>query len=413
VHDIDFPARKTEDARRVDQELVTLLEQMTSGSEPITVRAVVRRMSTLNQPSSITRDVWRMGWIMNAEQERIRRVADGLVNLDEGFKRQVPGNRIVPDVRCLLSFASIARAGNFGYAARELQVSQPTLSRQMQSLEETFAVKLLIRHGRGVTLTQAGSRLTRRLETALPLLTAPLNRDRLAEHDVGMTSSSSETGNVSFGVIPGIFGSLMPGIVPQFRARWPDVKLRVDEQSSAKLEERLIAQRLDVAVLQDPPLLEALSTEPILTDRFGLVASAHTSVGSNRSTIRLHDLASLPLVLPQTKDNVRRRLEKACFQHGLRLCPSVETDSVQVVQAMVRSGLAFTVLPSLMVLDEVGWGRLIFRDIEQPAITTVHAISANRLSRSPPFVPEFIALVRDAMITLVGSGDNRRAQAVR
>ena len=408
MHDIAFPARKTDGARRVDKELATVLEQMTSSGEPITVRAVVRRMSSLSQPSSITRDAWRMSWITAAEQERIRMLADGSAALHEEPTTRGLANAIVPDIRCLLSFVCIARLGNVGYAARELQVSQPTLSRQMQTLEEAFATRLFIRHGRGVTLTQPGSRLLRRLDTALPLLTLPLDGDRRAEPETGI-SSSRATENVSLGIIPGIGASIVSRVVPQFRARWPNLKLNVEEAPSSILEERLVGQQLDLAVLQDPPCLETLHTEAIWADRFGLIASARTVVGDDHSPIRLHDLVTLPLVLPPATNNIRRRLEKACFQHGLRLSPLVETDSLQVAEAIIRSGLAFAVFPSLMVREEVDRGNLIFREIEQPTVTTVHAVAANREGISS-VVTEFVAMVREVMISLVGTGEQVRAQ---
>ena len=249
-----------------------MLEQMTSTDEPITVRAVVRRMSALSQPSSITRDVWRMDRITTAEQERIRRLTESSSMPDEETNTQSLGGRFGPDVRYLLSFMTVARVGNFGYAARELKVGQSTLSGQIEALEKTYTAKLLVRHGRGATLTQAGVRLARRLETALPLLTAPLHGDRREEpRREGL--SSSQRAALSFGVIPGIAGTIMQRIIPQFRARWPNVMLSIHEESSAKLEERIIDQELDIALLEDPPSIDGLFTQPISTDRFGLIAS--------------------------------------------------------------------------------------------------------------------------------------------
>ena len=113
------------------------------------------------------------------------------------------------------------------------------------------------------------------------------------------------------------------------------------------LEEFLIGQELDCAVLQDPPGLDTFYTEPVWEDTFGLIASVGTRVGEDRSPIRLRDLVGLPLVLPRVASDIRRRLEKVCHQHGVRLCPLLETESLQLTQAIVRSGQAFTVLPSL------------------------------------------------------------------
>src|SRR4030088_2888751 len=61
------------------------------------------------------------------------------------------------ELRELRYFHSVARTGNFGRAARELNIGQPNVSHQVQKLEQELGTQLLIRHGRGVTLTQAGS----------------------------------------------------------------------------------------------------------------------------------------------------------------------------------------------------------------------------------------------------------------
>src|SRR5215471_10881747 len=76
--------------------------------------------------------------------------------------------------RALRYFHSVARTGNLGRAARELNVSQPAISQQMRKLEEGLGTQLLVRHGRGVMLTPAGACLRDRLDTIMHLLSAPL-----------------------------------------------------------------------------------------------------------------------------------------------------------------------------------------------------------------------------------------------
>src|SRR4030081_1044773 len=78
------------------------------------------------------------------------------------------------ELRELRYFHSVARTGNFGRAARELNIGQPNVSHQVHKLEQELGTKLLIRHGRGVTLTRAGSCLMERIDVILGLLRAPL-----------------------------------------------------------------------------------------------------------------------------------------------------------------------------------------------------------------------------------------------
>lgn len=74
------------------------------------------------------------------------------------------------DMRELRYFVGVARAGSFSRAAAELNIAQPALSRQIQKLERELRVKLLVRSGRGVQITAAGSTLLERAEILLGLM---------------------------------------------------------------------------------------------------------------------------------------------------------------------------------------------------------------------------------------------------
>ena len=74
------------------------------------------------------------------------------------------------DFREIRYFAQVATAGSFSRAAKELRVAQPALSRQIRKLEQELGVDLLVRHGRGVRLTGAGSILLERAEQMIHLL---------------------------------------------------------------------------------------------------------------------------------------------------------------------------------------------------------------------------------------------------
>ena len=78
-------------------------------------------------------------------------------------------------LRELRYFLSVAQTGNLGRAARDLNISQPAISLQLRKLEEGFGTPLLLRHGRGVTLTPAGASLRDRLHTVMRLLASPLD----------------------------------------------------------------------------------------------------------------------------------------------------------------------------------------------------------------------------------------------
>jgi LysR family nitrogen assimilation transcriptional regulator len=154
--------------------------------------------------------------------------------------------RRVLELRDLRCFHSVARTGNFARAARELNVSQPNVSYQVQKLEQELGIRLLVRHRRGVTLTHAGSCLMERLDVILGLLNAPLGPAPTPERAAG---------SISVALPPELTLLLAPQLLEECQELWPHMTLAIREGTSASLEEWVLDRRVDIAVLQGPPKL--------------------------------------------------------------------------------------------------------------------------------------------------------------
>src|SRR5580658_5485212 len=115
------------------------------------------------------------------------------------------------ELRELRYFHSVARTGNFGRAARELNIGQPNVTHQVQRLEQELGTQLLIRHGRGVTLTPAGLCLMDRIDAIMGLLSAPLEPSPEPERT---------TGSLAVGLPPEAAPLLGPRLLEECRTRW-------------------------------------------------------------------------------------------------------------------------------------------------------------------------------------------------
>jgi LysR family nitrogen assimilation transcriptional regulator len=313
------------------------------------------------------------------------------------------------DLRELRYFHSVARIGNFGRAARELNIGQPALSRQVSKLEEGLGIQLLVRHGRGAMLTPAGVCLRDRLDTIMHLLASPL--------DPGATAAT-QTEALTLAVPAESAALLVAPLVRRFRALWPNLALDIREGDGADIEEWVLHGRVNVAVVQNHAGLPEFVATPILSERLGLVASVRSPIAADTRPLRLRDAVAEPLILPGTQHWIRRRIESAARQHDLRLQPLQQVNSLASTIAMVRSGLGCTILPLTSVHDEVERGTLTFRAISQPCLTSVCAVVRHRQATSA-VVAEFAATAADVMTTLVqdnlwpggrviGFGPNRR-----
>jgi LysR family nitrogen assimilation transcriptional regulator len=309
------------------------------------------------------------------------------------------------EFRELRYFAHVARAGSFTQAAGELNVAQPALSRQIRKLEEELGVDLLVRHGRGVRLTSAGSVLLERAEAITQMLRQ--TTEQVTEN------LESITGHVTLGVPPAAGLLLVPPLVRQFQARWPQVSLCIREGISSLLQEWLLERRLDVAVLYNPPPLEALDAQPVLHERMVIVGPSSDERGRPRGGpkgCRMSDLTDLPLILPSLPHNNRRVLEQAAMHHGVRLRIILEVDSVALTKAMVRDGFGYTMLTYGSVHDEVARGELSARFIERPPLSSTLTIVRLREDRSSRLPRELSRTVREVLRTLVDQGTWRGGQ---
>src|SRR5688500_196155 len=155
---------------------------------------------------------------------------------------------------------AVAEEGSFSRAARRLGVAQPSLSQQVKKLEDGLGHRLLDRLPKGVVPTEAGRQL---LEHARRVLAEIADaRRRIGD------SPGNVTGSLAVGAIPTIAPFLLPDVLRRFATRWPDVKLDVVEDVTARLLGMLERGELDVAVLSTadvPPTVhsETVGAEPL------------------------------------------------------------------------------------------------------------------------------------------------------
>ncbi len=307
------------------------------------------------------------------------------------------------ELRELRYFHSVARTGNFGRAARELHIGQPNVTQQVQRLEQELGTQLLIRHGRGVTLTQAGTCLMDRIDVILGLLSAPLEPAPAPERTAGI---------LALGLPPEAAPLLAPRMLQACRARWPGLSLTIREGSSAALEEWVLDRRVDIAVLQDPPALDDLDSEPVASERLGLVSDVRTGSGDRAEAVKLRELTGLKLILPEPRHWIRRLVESAVFRRGVLLDQVQQADGVALTKEMVRNGLGCTVLPLAAVRDEVARGALTYRAIEHDPLITVHAVACRRVDEPSGFTTGVRRLLHEVMSGLAASGEWAGASAV-
>lgn len=263
------------------------------------------------------------------------------------------------DLNRLHTFVEVARTGSLKGAALRLGMAQPAISRQIARLETECRGRLFERTGRGMTLTELGSRM-------LPLVERVLaGAEALTE---GMTAAAGVAfGDVRIGVLPSLYRHIGVPLFFAVRKRFPDVRLQFFEGSAGQIDQWLGLGDLDIGL----PYRYEASTGP---EGDAIIAADSCLVGpggdrlTEPATVPFKALHELPLILPSAPSGVRTTLDRLARQQGIRLNIVVEADSTQLQTTIVAQGGAYTVLPELAITDHLVRGELQAARIVDPVI---------------------------------------------
>ena len=246
----------------------------------------------------------------------------------------------------LRGFVEVADLGHFTQAAAKLHLAQPSLSRQISSLEIELGAELFHRARGNISLTDAG-------ETLLPRARRMLADADTIRVEMGELAGL-QRGRVRLGATPTLCISLVAEAMAAFHAAHPGVELQLTEAGSNVLIEQLAAGTVDMALitLSDalPVATSSLVRTPLLTEELVVVSSAeHASVADDG--IDLEELARLPLVFFAESYDLRATTDAAFRAAGLAPTPVVEGAEMDAVLRFVERGLGVAVVPAMVLLD--------------------------------------------------------------
>jgi LysR family nitrogen assimilation transcriptional regulator len=295
-------------------------------------------------------------------------------------------------------FVRVAELGSFSKAARVLGIAQPALSRQVRLLETDLRETLLLRNGRGVSLTEGGKRLFEHSVGILQLVAH-------AREDIG-ASRHEPTGRIVVGLPPSIARQVTLPLIDAFRSQLPRARLAVVEGLSAHIAEWTATGRVDVGLLYNPEPQPALETTPLLEEPLMLVhAAARRGSRSpgGRGPVPLRELADYSLVLPERAHTFRRLIETQAAHAGVKLDIAWEVSSVPTIIDLVCAGHGCAVLTASAVAASPRGAELRVRPITEPAIVSVLCMAISAHKRPTPLGLKVMALLREITIPTIAA----------
>lgn len=235
---------------------------------------------------------------------------------------------------------------NFGHAAASCSVTQPTLSMQIQKLEEELNVQIFDRSHQPVKATKIGTSL---IAQARVILSESQHFMEIIQDNNGEVK-----GDVTLGVIPTLAPYLLPLFLKKLSSKYPLLNIQIEELQTEQIIERLQSNSLDVALLVTPLETPQIEVTPLFYEPFMVYTSDKSSI-SGKSKISQNDLNSNELWMLS---------EGHCFRdQSLLICKSrkksseakknirFESGSLETLRRMVDQEQGFTLLPFLATQD--------------------------------------------------------------
>ena len=298
---------------------------------------------------------------------------------------------LLMELRQLKYFLRVAETLNFSAAARDLFITQSTLSQQILLLERELSQPLFVRNSREVTLTEAGQTLL------------PLARETLRSADNCLLRldelKNLEGGELNIGVTFS-FTSIMAETLTAFLRRYPHVKMNVSQSSMADLMERLSHHEFDF-VLAFRPLIgnPRIESRPLFHNRLAAIVDERHALAAKQS-VTLEELQRYDLALPRRGLQARNALDRILAGTGYHYRIKVEMNTVYLIFRLLRESNYVTVLSESTVVGERGLRAVPIEETGASGydmVGCVHLLKNHYLKRS---AQEFISMLGESSTML-------------
>ncbi|MFE3866579.1 LysR substrate-binding domain-containing protein [Flavobacterium sp. LS2P90] len=254
---------------------------------------------------------------------------------------------------------AVAEHKNFTLAAEKCFVTQPTLSMQIQKIEEELSIQIFDRSKKPIQLTDIGQKIVNQAKNIVN------EADRI--QDIVEQQKGFIGGEFRLGIIPTIMPTLLPMFLNNFIKKYPKVKLIIEELNTEEIITKLNNGHLDAAIAATPLMEEKIKEIVLYFEPFvAYIPENHQNF--QKEEIEVSDLNLDEILLLQ---------DGHCFRDGiLNLCKSqgknefnhfqIESGSFETLIKLADEGLGTTLLPYLHTLDLKESDKLKLRHFKEP-----------------------------------------------
>jgi LysR family hydrogen peroxide-inducible transcriptional activator len=249
----------------------------------------------------------------------------------------------MPSLTQLEYIVAVEKHRHFGKAAEACHISQPTLSMQIQKVEEEIGYPLFDRLKKPVVPTAKGLRFISQAKVLL--------HEHHKLMDLSRNQSTELSGDLRLGVIPTVAPYLLPLFIETFSKEFPKIHLSVDELKTNEIIAKLSEDTLDAGILATPLHEPGLKERPLFYEPFYLYVSKNHALHA-RKRIKEDDLSAKDMWLLEDGHCFRNQIVRYCSLKGQDgVFPNVQFEggNIDTLRYLVRKSQGYTLVPALFV----------------------------------------------------------------
>jgi LysR family hydrogen peroxide-inducible transcriptional activator len=233
---------------------------------------------------------------------------------------------------------SVAEHGNFTTASEKCFVTQPTLSMQVQKLEEELGVTIFNRSTKPLKVTEVGEKV---LNQARKIIEESSRMDDIISEEKGVIG-----GTLKVGIIPTVTSTLLPLFLNIFTKKHKNVKLKIEEFNTETLIDKLDDGSVDCAIAATPLNNNKILERPLFYEPFVAYVPSHHSLSGNKY-LEVDDLSNGNLLILQDGHCFRNQVLNLCTLEDLNKEYELRSGSFETLINLSNNGPWMTIIPYL------------------------------------------------------------------
>jgi len=229
-------------------------------------------------------------------------------------------------------------------AARDLKISQPSLSAQLKGLEESLGANLFERSRGGVILTPLGRDLIKEAQQAINAAVSIIDAANFAKN--------GPSGTFRLGTSPSLGPYCLPRVLPSIHKQFEDVKFFVREEVPAYLNEGLLEGKYDLILTTLPIYNHAITITPLFREPIYLIVNNEHRLAKGK-TIKTQQLSGLEVLTIEEHHLFYTQVEALCKEFNAKLLRDYEGTSLDSIRQMVQMNMGAAFLPALYLRSEI------------------------------------------------------------